>query len=180
MEAVKEKAAKLQIRRTATQIINLGVLLSSALIFWKIWVCLCGTVSPLTVVVSGSMEPGFKRGDALLLHMNNSPIRAGEIVVFSVEGKEIYIVHRVIKVHQETNATQVNFILTKGDNNSGDDRWGGIYADGQEWVEQKDILGRVFGILPYAGWPSIIVNEHPLVKYFLLGSLSLLAIMTDS
>uniref|UniRef100_A0A7N0VK95 Signal peptidase complex catalytic subunit SEC11 n=1 Tax=Kalanchoe fedtschenkoi TaxID=63787 RepID=A0A7N0VK95_KALFE len=120
----------------------------------------------------------YVQGDALLLHMDDSPVRSGDIVVFSVQGQEISIVHRVIKVHQERNVTQVNFILTKGDNNPGDDRWG-IYADGQQWVEQKDVLGKVFGVLPYVGWPSIIMNEHPMVKYLLLGSLSLLAIITD-
>ncbi|KAL9663040.1 hypothetical protein QQ045_027877 [Rhodiola kirilowii] len=213
MEAIKEKIAKLPIRRTLTQIINLGVLVSTALILWKIWMVFFGTISPLTVVLSGSMEPGFQRGDALLLHMDDSPIRAGDIVVFTVEGHPISIVHRVIKVtnsstfwgfsncsalthillvlscvhqcfttlfqvHQQRNATQVNYILTKGDNNDGDDRWG-IYADGQEWVDQKDVQGKVFGILRYVGWPTIIMNDYPLVKYFLLGSLSLVAILTD-
>ncbi|CAM8913017.1 unnamed protein product [Rhodiola kirilowii] len=178
MEAIKEKIAKLPIRRTLTQIINLGVLVSTALILWKIWMVFFGTISPLTVVLSGSMEPGFQRGDALLLHMDDSPIRAGDIVVFTVEGHPISIVHRVIKVHQQRNATQVNHILTKGDNNDEDDRWG-IYADGQEWVDQKDVQGKVFGILRYVGWPTIIMNDYPLVKYFLLGSLSLVAILTD-
>ncbi|MCI36535.1 peptidase S24/S26A/S26B/S26C family protein, partial [Trifolium medium] len=31
------------------------------------------------------MEPGFKRGDILFLHMSKDPIRAGEIVVFNVD-----------------------------------------------------------------------------------------------
>ncbi|KAI8018984.1 Signal peptidase complex catalytic subunit SEC11C [Camellia lanceoleosa] len=38
------------------------------------------------------------RGDILFLHMSKDPNRAGEIVVFNVDGHEIPIVHRVIKI----------------------------------------------------------------------------------
>lgn len=44
------------------------------------------------------MEPGFYRGDILFLNMGKSPIRTGEIVVFNLKGRDIPIVHRVIKV----------------------------------------------------------------------------------
>lgn len=51
---------------------------------------------------SGSMEPAFHRGDLLFLTNNKEdPIRAGEIVVFKVEGRDIPIVHRVIKLHEK-------------------------------------------------------------------------------
>lgn len=51
---------------------------------------------------SGSMEPAFHRGDLLFLtNFREDPIRAGEIVVFKVEGRDIPIVHRVIKVHEK-------------------------------------------------------------------------------
>lgn len=50
---------------------------------------------------SGSMEPAFYRGDLLLLTNHHSePIRAGEIVVFKIKDRDIPIVHRVIKVHE--------------------------------------------------------------------------------
>ena len=58
-----------------------------------------GSESPIVVVLSGSMEPAFHRGDLLFLtNHREEPIRVGEIVVFKVEGREIPIVHRVIKV----------------------------------------------------------------------------------
>lgn len=64
-----------------------------------------GYWEPLTVTVflsSGSMEPAFHRGDLLFLtNFREDPIRAGEIVVFKVEGRDIPIVHRVIKVHEK-------------------------------------------------------------------------------
>ena len=52
----------------------------------------------VVVVLSGSMEPGFYRGDILFLNMGYKPIRTGEIVVFNIDGRDIPIVHRVIKV----------------------------------------------------------------------------------
>lgn len=54
------------------------------------------------ILSSGSMEPAFHRGDLLFLtNFREDPIRAGEIVVFKVEGRDIPIVHRVIKVHEK-------------------------------------------------------------------------------
>ena len=48
------------------------------------------------------MEPAFHRGDLLFLTNNREdPIRAGEIVVFKVEGRDIPIVHRVLKLHEK-------------------------------------------------------------------------------
>lgn len=60
------------------------------------------TNSLFFVLCSGSMEPAFHRGDLLFLtNFHDDPIRAGEIVVFKVEGRDIPIVHRVIKVHEK-------------------------------------------------------------------------------
>ncbi|KAK9270313.1 hypothetical protein L1049_025891 [Liquidambar formosana] len=164
----------ISIRRSTTQAINLGMMMTSALMMWKLWMCVSGTESPVVVVLTGSMEPGIKKGDLLFLHMNQSPICSGEIVVFNVEGKEIPIVHRVVTVHEERETEKVT-ILTKGDNNRVDDRHG-VYADGQLWLEQNHIQGRVMGFLPYLGWATIIMTEKPVIKYILIGALSLLVI----
>ena len=54
------------------------------------------------------MEPAFFRGDLLLLtNYREEPIRAGDIVVFRIEGRDIPIVHRVLKVHEK----YIHFIL---------------------------------------------------------------------
>ena len=51
---------------------------------------------------SGSMEPAFHRGDLLVLtNYDDDPIRVGEIVVFKIDGRDIPIVHRVIKLHEK-------------------------------------------------------------------------------
>uniref|UniRef100_A0A8C3U0C3 Signal peptidase complex catalytic subunit SEC11 n=1 Tax=Catharus ustulatus TaxID=91951 RepID=A0A8C3U0C3_CATUS len=120
-----------------------------------------GSESPIVVVLSGSMEPAFHRGDLLFLtNFHDDPIRAGEIVVFKVEGRDIPIVHRVIKVHEKGNGN-IKF-LTKGDNNEVDDR--GLYKEGQNWLEKKDVVGRARGFLPYVGMVTIIMNDYPKFK----------------
>ena len=45
------------------------------------------------VVLSGSMEPAFYRGDLLFLtNYKDDPLKAGDIVVFKVEGVIIYLI----------------------------------------------------------------------------------------
>lgn len=59
------------------------------------------------------------------------------------------------------NNSTVKF-LTKGDNNSVDDR--GLYAPGQLWLTKKDVVGRARGFLPYVGMVTILMNEYPKFK----------------
>ncbi|XP_018823525.1 signal peptidase complex catalytic subunit SEC11C-like isoform X1 [Juglans regia] len=167
MDSIKS----LQIHQVLTQAISLGMMVTSALIIWKALMCITGSESPVVVVISKSMEPGFKRGDILFLHMSKDPIRAGEIVVFNVDGRDIPIVHRVIKVHERQDTGEVD-VLTKGDNNDDDDRV--LYAHRQLWLQQHHIMGRAVGFLPYVGWVTIIMTEKPIIKYILIGALGLL------
>ncbi|CAD6270435.1 unnamed protein product [Miscanthus lutarioriparius] len=156
-----ESIRSIQVRHVLSQIISLGMIVTSALIIWKGLIVVTGSESPVVVVLSGSMEPGFKRGDILFLHMSKGPIRTGEIVVFNIDGREIPIVHRVIKVHERQDTAEVD-ILTKGDNNFGDDRL--LYAHGQLWLHQHHIMGRAVGFLPYVGWVTIVMTEKPFIK----------------
>ncbi|KAH9800261.1 Signal peptidase I [Citrus sinensis] len=157
------------------------MIVSSALIIWKGLMCITGSESPVVVVLSESMEPGFQRGDILFLQMSKDPIRTGEIVVFNIQvatvihiaGRDIPIVHRVIEVHEQRQSGEVR-ILTKGDNNDVDDRM--LYAQGQFWLKQEHIMGRAVGFLPYVGWATIIMTEKPIIKYILIGALGLLVI----
>ncbi|XP_050365113.1 uncharacterized protein LOC126783641 isoform X2 [Argentina anserina] len=151
----------IQIRQALTQAISLGLIVTSALMIWKGLILMTGSESPVVVVLSESMEPGFARGDILFLHMSKDPIRAGEVVVFNVDGRPIPIVHRVIKVHERRD-TGEDYVLTKGDNNPGDDRV--LYAPGQRWLQKHHIMGRAVGFLPYGGWVTIIMTEKPIIK----------------
>lgn len=48
------------------------------------------------------MEPGFHRGDLLLLTLpRNEPVAINDICVFKLPGRSIPIVHRVLKIHEE-------------------------------------------------------------------------------
>ncbi|KAM7267531.1 hypothetical protein ACFE04_009697 [Oxalis oulophora] len=173
IEEFTNSIKSIQIRQGLHQLINLGMIVATALILWKGLMVVTGTESPVVVVLSGSMEPAFQRGDILFLYMSKDPIRAGEIVVYNVEGRDIPIVHRAIEVHERRDTGETD-ILTKGDNNDDDDI--GLYARGQWWLQRKHIMGRAVGFLPYVGWMTIIMSEKPIVKYILIGAMGLLVL----
>ena len=140
--------------RPATQLLNFALVLSTAFMLWKTLSVLSDSHSPIVVVLSGSMEPAFQRGDLLFLWNRNGILpkdlgcvfgiggvercggpemwegegsvggkvkgkkgegmsggrgvgwptgverkdaRLGEIVVYEVRGKDIPIVHRVVR-----------------------------------------------------------------------------------
>ena len=72
----------------------------SALMIWKGLMAFTASESPVVVVLSGSMEPAFQRGDILFLTNTKPSIDIGDIVVFKIEGREIPIVHRVLNKHK--------------------------------------------------------------------------------
>ncbi|XP_031838338.1 signal peptidase complex catalytic subunit SEC11 homolog C twr [Nomia melanderi] len=154
-------------RQFLYQVLSFGMIVSSALMMWKGLMVVTGTESPIVVVLSGSMEPAFHRGDLLFLtNYRDEPVRVGDIVVFKVEGRDIPIVHRVLKLHELNDEENTVKFLTKGDNNSVDDR--GLYAAGQLWLTHKDVVGKAKGFLPYVGIVTIYMNEYPKLKYSVL------------
>ncbi|CAG8490376.1 5118_t:CDS:2 [Diversispora eburnea] len=157
-------------RQFAQQVLNFLMIVSSALIVWKAMALYTNSESPIVVVLSGSMEPAFYRGDLLFLGMPDEPVKIGDICVFKIPGRDVPIVHRVIKVHDETE-TGKQFILTKGDNNQVDDR--GLYDHGQMWIHKEHIIGKVKGFLPHIGIITILMNDYPSLKYVLIGVLGL-------
>ena len=89
--------ANMQPRQLATQILNFALVLSTAFMLWKGLSVVSDSPSPIVVVLSGSMEPAFERGDLLFLWNRGLDTQVGEIVVYNVKGKEIPIVHRVVR-----------------------------------------------------------------------------------
>ena len=158
----------MNVRDLIRQGITLGQVISGALILWKVMMFVLMTESPIVVVLSGSMEPGYFRGDVLFLNMWEDPITVGDVVVYSLEGKDIPIVHRVQRVHEEAVTGNV-YILTKGDNNPGDDR--GLYNSGQEWLTPKNIMGRPRSYVPDAGMLTIWMAEHSWVQFLVIAGL---------
>ena len=87
----------LQPRQLAGQMLNFGLILSTAFMSWKGLSVMASSPSPIVVVLSGSMEPAFQRGDLLFLWNRGQNTSVGEVVVYNVQGKDIPIVHRVMR-----------------------------------------------------------------------------------
>lgn len=109
---------------------------------------------------SGSMEPGFRRGDLIVLTNPSPPTyTTGDIVVYKLPSQDVPIVHRIIEsfnivqpvadhdhpsmtLTTTTLPTTKELLLTKGDNNPIDDV--GLYG-GLEHIEPKHVIGKVRG-----------------------------------
>lgn len=101
-------------------------------------------------VLSNSMVPQFARGDAVIIEKitNNSlkNLKKNNIIYYKKDGN--LIVHRIIDI-QGTESGNMK-IKTKGDNNNTEDVW---------TVLPQDIIGVVRFMIPYIGYPSVLVNE---------------------
>nr|POF04240.1 signal peptidase complex catalytic subunit sec11 [Quercus suber] len=89
--------SSMQPRQLAAQVLNFALVLSTAFMLWKGLSVITDSSSPIVVVLSGSMEPAFERGDLLFLWNRGMETQVGEVVVYNVRGKDIPIVHRVIR-----------------------------------------------------------------------------------
>jgi signal peptidase len=169
-EALHEFKA-LDKRMFCQRTINVCLLISTALMTWKFLMLLTFSASPVVVVLSGSMEPAYYRGDILFLELWEwPPIDTGDVVVYSLSDRDIPIVHRIVSVHEEE--TEL-WLLTKGDNNNVNDR--GLYRN-TLWIKRSNLMGRVRMYLPYVGIITIWLNDYPILKYLLVGSMVLVGL----
>ncbi|CAI7576548.1 hypothetical protein N7455_002259 [Penicillium solitum] len=178
-------------RQSIAQVLNFALVLSTAFMLWKGLSVVSASSSPIVVVLSGSMEPAFQRGDLLFLWNRGTRAEIGEVLVYNVRGKSIPIVHRVVrtfpevegpvgakKVKEITVDTTPNThkLLTKGDNNSADDTE--LYAKGQDYLDRvEDIVGSVRGYIPMVGYVTIMLSEHPWLKTVMLGLMGLMVMI---
>ncbi|KAH9958975.1 hypothetical protein BC827DRAFT_535600 [Russula dissimulans] len=176
---------RLGFRHFLLQALNFASVIASGLMIWKGLGLITNTESPIVVVLSGSMEPAFHRGDLLfLVNPPNTRYQVGDITVYKIPGQDIPIVHRVLETHDVVKAVngvreakprpENQLLLTKGDNNYLDDIE--LYQ-GLDWLERKHIVGKVRGFLPHIGYVTIAMNDYPQLKYALLGGLGLLALV---
>lgn len=66
-------------------------------------------------------------------------------------------------------------LLTKGDNNLADDTE--LYARGQDYLTQSDVIGSVIGYVPFVGYVTIMLSEHPWMKKVLLGLMGVMVVL---
>ena len=70
------------------------MIICSALMIWRTVMLMCGTESPMVVVLSGSMEPSMYRSDILVL-VKKPTLNTGDVIVYNIDTERIPIVHRV-------------------------------------------------------------------------------------
>ncbi|KAI4965081.1 hypothetical protein ZWY2020_057529 [Hordeum vulgare] len=144
----------MKIRHVLTQSVTFLVMVVALLVLVPEGLMLVtGVKAPAMAVLSESMEPGIKKGDMVFVHnKSNQPFHVGRSFFSKLMASNfrLSIVHK----HPDTGEIQV---LTKGDNNSVDDRF--LYPIGQQWLQPHDIIGRVAGHLSYVGWPSVFISE---------------------
>ncbi|MCK5022945.1 MAG: signal peptidase I [Candidatus Aenigmarchaeota archaeon] len=111
------------------------------------------TGMPVVAVESNSMVPTFYQGDILIIHGARNPsdytdmLKIGDIIVFSVDGREIPIVHRIIEINPD------NSYQTKGDASTGQHSF-------EKHINPDQIHGKVVTIIPYLGWVKIGVTGY--------------------
>ena len=111
-----DEIRKMSLRKLVLQVLSFGMIVCSALMIWKSLMVVTQCETPVVVVLSGSMEPSYFRGDILFLTNYKDNLIPGDIVVFRLPEQDIPIVHRVITIQNKGKAGDF-YILTKGDNN---------------------------------------------------------------
>ena len=109
----------------------------------------------LNVVVSGSMEPAFYRGDIVLVEksdflgiqeFNPSDVKVGDVVVYDAEWYDQPVIHRVIDI-VDINGTTMYEI--KGDNNDSPDPY---YVTADQIKQKVVTFGDNLVVIPKIGY----------------------------
>lgn len=100
----------------------------------------------MIAVASGSMQPTYNRGDAIIYEkVKAEEIDVGHVLAFKYQN--LIVTHRVITKY--TNNNTIKF-QTKGDANKDKDAF---------LVPKEDVLGEVKYVVPYIGLPTVWFSE---------------------
>jgi signal peptidase len=112
----------------------------------------------LNVVVSGSMEPAFYRGDIVMIQkadffgiheFNVDDINVGDVVVYDAKWFNQPVIHRIINI---TDVNGTTMYVIKGDNNNAPDP----YYVTKDQIESKVVtLGDNLIVIPKIGYLSL-------------------------
>ena len=94
---------------------------------------------------SGSMEPKIKKGDVVIVNQKTSKFEVDDVIAF--KESEYIIVHRIVNIVKVGNE---EYYYTKGDANQNIDDF---------VVDKKSIIGKVYGKVPYVGYPTVWLGE---------------------
>ena len=112
----------------------------------------------LNVVVSGSMEPAFYRGDIVLVEkadlfgiheFDPSTVEVGDVVVYDAAWYDQPVIHRIINI---TDINGTTMYMIKGDNNDIPDPY---YVKADQIKEKVVTLGDNLVVIPKIGYLSI-------------------------
>lgn len=128
----------------------IGISLFSVILIWFVV-----GVFPIypSVIATGSMEPGVRPGDVILVKKVKDmddihSLQPGEIIQFRRDN--ILICHRITAVAK--NEDEQTRFHTRGDNNSAPD---------SQLVKPGDVKGRVVEVVPKLGWPTLLIKSQP-------------------
>ena len=112
----------------------------------------------LNVVVSGSMEPAFYRGDIVLIEkadffgiheFNVDDVEVGDVVVYDAKWFNQPVIHRIINI---TDINGTTMYMIKGDNNNAPDP----YYVTKEQIQSKVVtFGDNLVVIPKVGYLSL-------------------------
>eukprot|EP00767_Chilomastix_cuspidata_P000645 gnl/Chilomastix_cuspidata/1172.p3 GENE.gnl/Chilomastix_cuspidata/1172~~gnl/Chilomastix_cuspidata/1172.p3 ORF type:complete len:182 (+),score=94.40 gnl/Chilomastix_cuspidata/1172:1019-1564(+) len=167
-----------QLRRMRAQTLLLNItsailVFTSALMTWDLFKVVLNNEFPIVVVLTGSMEPSYIRGDLLLVHDDaRRARRIGDVLVYRLKGKLIPIVHRLLRVLQTRDGE--TRLLTKGDNNAHFDNY--LYTD-TTTLAPADVIGRIVAYVPGIGFLTILLKSHRWLRYPLFALLGAMALL---
>lgn len=112
----------------------------------------------LSVVVSGSMEPTFYRGDIVILEkadffgikeFDPEELQVGDVVVYNAAWYDQPVIHRVINI---TDINGTTMYVIKGDNNERPDPY---YVKPSQIQQKVVTLGDNLIVIPKIGYLSL-------------------------
>ena len=112
----------------------------------------------LNVVVSGSMEPAFYRGDIVLVEkadllgiheFDPKDVKVGDVVVYDAAWFNQPVIHRVINIVSINGTTMYEI---KGDNNKSPDPY---YVEADQIKERVVTIGDNLVVIPKIGYLSL-------------------------
>jgi len=117
---------------------------------------------PVSVVLSGSMEPTLSKGDVVFwAPCRIADISPGDIIVYkSYIQKDVYVLHRVVEIREENGET---LLVTKGDANEYTDQSGPHVVE--PYIRENHLVGKVVGIggvplkIPFLGHVFIALGS---------------------